>query len=262
VASGRRAVRDREDGLAEVEEEDRVVVDLGRDPRIEELPFPDADPRQGDDCLRGSQHARQLMQGVDGHVVHRPTARAAEVPRRVDRRSSGFVTSLGLVLVVFAESAAAERPGELPDRAALDQLARASQLRPEHLAGRGDEAEVALLRESDQLVGLSNRRRHRLVDVDVLAGLQRRAAVLVVETDGRGHRDGVDIRLGEHLVDAREHAWDAVARGGHFGAVEDRVAQRLDPDAIPDIVLGEVRQDAAERQRAYADHPQSQRTLH
>ena len=95
---------------SEVEEEDRVVVRLRRDARVEKLALADAEARQRDDCLRGADDARELVQGVDGHVVHRAAARPAEVPGRVDRASARCRPSLGLVLVVFAEGEPAQCP--------------------------------------------------------------------------------------------------------------------------------------------------------
>ena len=126
--------------------------------------------------------------------------------------------------MVRTECAAAEHPRELADLAALDQLARASHVRPKDLAGGSHDAQVALLCKRDQIVGLSYRRRHRLVRMDVLAGIQRRTAMLVVEPDRRRDSDGVDLRLVEHLVDERERTRDAVASGSRLRPLDHRIA--------------------------------------
>ena len=91
-------------------------------------PYPESAVNDG---LCRPEHARQLVQRVDGHVVHRTAARLAEVPGGVDRGSARRVPSFRLVLVVLAEGAAAHGPRELADRAGLDQLARPRQLRAE-----------------------------------------------------------------------------------------------------------------------------------
>src|SRR5207248_6117706 len=102
-------------------------------------------------------------------VVQRAAAGLAEVPRRVDRLAAGRVETLGLVLLmVDLEGAAADGPGKLADRPALDQLTCALQLRSQDLARRRDQAEPVRRRQFDQLVSLRDRRAHRLVDVPVL----------------------------------------------------------------------------------------------
>ncbi len=98
--------------------------------------------------------------------------------------------------------------------------------------------------------------------MDVLAGVQGRTAVLEVESDGRRHRDGIDLRLREHLFDAGERPGDAVTRRRRFRPLEDGIAQRPDPDAVLDVVLGQMGQDAAQRHRTDADHADPQRLVH
>src|SRR6266542_4247702 len=71
------------------------------------------------------------------------------------------------------------------------------------------------------------------------------AADLVMEADRRGDGDRVQVRLGEHLADARERVRDAVALRGRLGSLEHGIAQRLNPDPVLEVVLGQVRQDAA-----------------
>ena len=89
----RGAVDDGEPTAAEVEEEHRVVVGLGHDRPPVELPLGDEDAGEGGDAASRAEDARQLMQRVDGDVVHRPAARLAEVPRRVDRDAARGATS-------------------------------------------------------------------------------------------------------------------------------------------------------------------------
>src|SRR5439155_19718702 len=76
--------------------------------------------------------------------------------------------------------------------------------------------------ELDQLRRRGGRRHHRLVDVDVLARLECLLALLVVEADGRGDRDRVN--LGEQVVVRLERVWDAEPLGHARGAPGRRVA--------------------------------------
>ena len=82
---------------------DGVVVGLGRRsfaPR--NVPLGHANARQRRDASRRAEDARQLMQRVDGHVVHGAAAGLTEVPRRVDRDATGRGGPLGLVILVVA----------------------------------------------------------------------------------------------------------------------------------------------------------------
>ena len=188
------------------------------------------------------------MQRVHRHVVERPAAGLAEVPTRVDRVGA---RALRLVLVVAAEGGAADRPREGAELTGLDAPADLLVVWAQHLAGRGDDAEVTRPCELDQLRRLGGRRRHRLVDVDVLARLERLLTLLVVEADGRGDRDRVD--LAEQVVVRLERVWDAEPLGHARGAPGRRVADGRHAHAVVYVRQREVRQDPALRQRPAAD---------
>jgi hypothetical protein len=144
-------VHDREEVVAEVEQHDRVVVRVGGHDLSREVALTDAHARECRDTARRPEDAGQGMQGVDGHVVERPASRLAEVPARIDRRPPVRSGALGLVLVVAAEGGAADRPAQRSERAVVDQPANLPVVRPEHLAGRGDDPQVALARQLDEL---------------------------------------------------------------------------------------------------------------
>src|SRR5690348_10401244 len=111
------------------------------------------------------------MECIRRDVVHRAAPRLVEVPAGVDGHAAGRVEPLGLVrLVVALEGTAADRPGDVPDRTLANQLPGAADLRSEDLAWRRDEPQGTGARKLDQRVRLFHCRRHRLVDVDVLAG--------------------------------------------------------------------------------------------
>ena len=211
------------------------------------------------DPLGRPEHAREAVQRVGRHVVERPAARLLEVPGGVDRAGRARHALGLLLLVVTAERATADRPADLADRALRDQLAGACDLRAQHLAGRGDDPQALLLGERDQRIGLGDRRRHRLVEVHVLAGLEREPAVLGVQADRRGQRHGVDLVVSEQLGERRVRLRHVVVAGCRLRALEHRIAERLDDHGLAHVVLGQVRQQRPQHQRADADDAEPQR---
>src|SRR5439155_24156776 len=103
----------------------------------------------------------------------------------------------------------ADGPGRMPDRTGSDERPRRRELRTEDLARGGDDPDVASLRSFDHAVGLVDGRRHRLVDMDVLARLDRFERVLGVEPDRGDDRDQVDVIALQEVVDVRDGGGDA-----------------------------------------------------
>ena len=124
---------------------------LGPDRSPEEGSLRDADAGQGRDPARRAEHARQLVQGIHGHVVHRAAPGLAEIPRRVDGTAGG-AGPFRLLLVIPLEGCTADRPDDPPDRTIGDELPRSLDLRAKHLAGRSDDTEPAGRGERDELV--------------------------------------------------------------------------------------------------------------
>ena len=159
----------------------------------------------------------------------------------------------GLSLVVGTKCSAAGGPHERAECAGRDQLLDAHIVWPDHLARRRDDAQVALRGERYQLARLRFGRRHRLVEVDVLAGQERLLALFVVEADRRRDGDGVDIAALQQLLERGEVLGDREALGGGFGASGRGVADGGHADAIAHVFLTEMRHDAADRDTARAD---------
>ena len=92
----------------------------------------------------------------------------------------------------------------------------------------------------------------------VRAGLQREPCLGVVQTDRRCDGNGVHVALGEQRLDVRERLRDAEALGHGIGAPWHRVAHGRHLHAVLHVVLREVRQQPAQRDRAGADDAQAQ----
>ena len=105
-----------------------------------------------------------------------------------------------------AERALRQQPADLDD---VRQEARPHRLHQKQPARPGG---------FDQLDGLAGVHRERLLDEDMLAGLQRQQAVFVVERVGSGDVDRVDIGILDERFVARVAALDAVPIGELIGA--------------------------------------------
>jgi hypothetical protein len=89
------------------------------------------------------------VERVNGHVVERTTAGLAKVPGGVDVLEDIVAMAYGLRLVIGAEGCTASGPDECAKRAGRDQLLDARVVRPDHLARRGDDTQVALRGQLD-----------------------------------------------------------------------------------------------------------------
>ena len=137
-------------------------------------------PEMAVTLLRRTKHRRQSMQGVDRHVVERTAARLAEVPRGVDvgraSRPVGVLPRRGGRCRMRPRRP--PRPGSPISPSAIALLYRL-HLRPQHFSRGGDDPQILLLGQFDQLGRFGSGRGHRLVEVDVLAGFERRLALFV-----------------------------------------------------------------------------------
>ena len=114
----------------------------------------------------------------------------------------------------------------------------------------------------DQLGRLGDRRRHRLVEVDVLARRERLLALLVVQADRRGDRHRVDLALLEQVLEREEGVLPAELLDRGLGSTLDRVADRPDLDPILDVLLRQMGHDAADRDAPGPDHTHSHDVRH
>ncbi len=96
--------------VAEVEQHDRVVVDLRHDLGAQEGPARHDRARHGGDAARRPQHAGELVQRVHRDVVHRPAAGLAEVPAGIGGHAAGHRRPLRfLVALVVGARASTHR---------------------------------------------------------------------------------------------------------------------------------------------------------
>ena len=129
--------------------------------------------------------------------------------------------------------------------AALDQLLQLHDRGVVEQEVSREEDEAALLGERDELVRLRGGERRRLLDEDVLAGLERLARELVV----RRHRGGDDDGLkGVVLEQILEPARRAGARVSGSELVEQVSGEVAEPGQLGEVVevAGEVRAPVAE----------------
>ncbi len=107
----------------------------------------------------------------------------------VDAERPQSVLVLAELAEVLAVPVEVEHVAELPG---LDQLLELRHRRVIEQQVSREEDEAALLRERDKLVGLRGRERRRLLDEDVLTGLERPAGELVMRRHRRGDDDGLE----------------------------------------------------------------------
>ena len=147
----------------------------------------------------GAEDAGQGVQAVDGHVVQRPPAGLAPVPRGVDVAEDVRPAPHAFMFVVVLEGRPGRRPGKLAQGAVFDHLADALVGRADHLPRRGDQLDVRFGRRVDELRGLIRGRRHGLVEVDVLAGLDGGEALLEVQANRGAQGNSVDVRVSQQV---------------------------------------------------------------
>jgi hypothetical protein len=240
----------REAGAAEVEQEHRVVVDLERDGFLAPAPLRDADARHRGHPLGGAEDAGQGVEDVDGHVAQ-GAAVGSVVPRGVDRGQDVLAPPGRLVVVPAA--GVAPGPVDVAEGAPVDQPLHGAVGGVQHLAGRGDKGQAALPGRLDHLPRVGIGRRHRLLDVDVLAGPQGVHRVGVVEPDRGDDQDQLDVVAGDQVGGVVEVVGDAVLGGRFAGALADHVADGDEFDPLLGVGQRQLRQDADQRQAAAAD---------
>ena len=113
------------------------------------------------------------------------------------------------------------------------------------------------------MICLCDSRRHGLVDMDMLAGFQRFAAVVKMQADRTDDRHGVDIISRQHRVKRRIGRRDTEFSGGLFRPLVHRIANGRDLDPVSDISLRHMWKHAAQAECSDTNHTQSyQRTVH
>src|SRR5579859_4488554 len=98
--------------------------------------------------------------------------------------------------------------------------------------------------------------------MNVLAGFERLTALLIMKTDGRGDRHGVDITLRQQVGVLDKWAIDVEFGGGRFGSPGHGIADGGEPHAVLEVVLAQVGKNAPNRDTAGADDADSNRTCH
>ncbi len=164
--------------------------------------------------------------------------------------------------MVGAESSAGRGPGQAAQVAVPDHLPDAAVVRAQHLAGGGDQLHSLLLRAGDQVVRLGHSCGHGLIEVAMLVGVDGGASLLVVEADGSGDGQRVELPLSQQVLVAVERLGDAEAFGGGASAAGDGVADGGDAEAVLHVRHRAVRQDTAQRNAAGAQDGEAERFWH
>ena len=107
----------------------------------------------------------------------------------------------------------------------------------------------------DQKVAIAHRERERLLDEDVLAGIDRREHDLRMQVTGRGHADHVDRRIREQVAVIAAPAADSEMVSGGAQRLGARVRQG---DRLGLVDAGERRQVEVSARAAAADQADCQ----
>jgi hypothetical protein len=135
-------------------------------------------------------------------------------------------------------------------------------VRVEHHPRRGDQADALFRCPADQVVGLSGGDGHRLIEMDVLAGLDGSQALHVVQADGRANRHRVHAGIGQQFLVGGVISDHAVFVGGRLGAARHRVAHRRQPHPVLHVGQAEVHQRPPDADGPRADHADSNWFFH
>ena len=112
----------------------------------------------------------------------------------------------------------------------------------------GEEDEIPLLRERNELVGFRAAERGRLLDEDVLPGREGAAGELVVRRNRGRDDDGLDGRVLEHVVEAVGHSGIRISRAVAITEIRGEVAE---PREVGEVV--EVRRGSGPSSRGPRD---------
>ena len=115
------------------------------------------------------------------------------------------IEALGVDVADFANVAGVDDLGNLQDGLGIDEGV------PYH------QRKAALVGQFDQFLAFRGRGSHRLFDQHMLAGEQGGFGEGKVEADGRGHHDGIDLRILEQLVGVI-HRFHSGVEGQHVTA--------------------------------------------
>ena len=180
------------------------------------------------------------MKTIDRHVVERPAAGPAVVPGRIDVREHVLALPYPLSLVVGAKRGAGRGPGQAPEIAIADHLADAPVVRAQHLAGRGDQLHAVSLCAGDQVIRLLDLGAHGLIEMDVLAGINSRLPLLVVQADRRGEAHGIAVAVPQQVVIAFEGLRHPEPVGSRAGASGNRITDGRHAQAVLHVRHGAV----------------------
>ena len=122
-----------------------------------------------------------------------------------------------------------------PKCAVLDQLADALVAARSIWPGEATSLTPCRGGRVDEMRRLGGGDRHGLVEVDVLAGLDRLQPLLVVQADGRAEGDGLDGVIGQQFFQGLVGVGDAVLLGGRLGAARDGVTDGGESDPVLDV---------------------------
>ena len=226
-------------GVAEVEQEVGVVVRSDLDQLAVDDALGDGGAGHGHHALGRADDAGEGGDVVDAEVEHGAAARLVEPLPPVGTGPA-------------VEAAGGE------DRADIALVDAA----PDRLVGRAeddvrgaDQVAGAALGQADQLRGFRQGHRHRLLDQDVLARLQRGAGDLAVLLHRGEDEHQLDRRVVQDLAVVGGEVVDRVALAGVVPARRVGVADDLDVDALARHVHVLHLRDVLLRHAAGADHP-------
>ncbi len=152
---------------------------------------------------------------------------------------------LFLIQVVGAEGGSAGCPDRSADLTLGDCSFDGLHLRAQDLTRRRDDPQVLRLRQLDQFRGFGGRGGHCLVEMDVLAGFQRRLALLVVEADRRRDGDRRYVAIFQQVLERGGGVGQPELVGGCLGATLDRIADGLQRHPVLHVGQAEVGEDSA-----------------
>ncbi len=234
---GRHTVGHGKDVVAEIDEDEGVVVGIAGHHLAAKLAEGEPDTGHGRDALRRTKDAGETVQGIDGHVVERATAGFAVVPRGVDGGERVGAGAVLFVFVVAPEGGATDGPAEIADGAVGDEVFDGLVVRAVHFTRRCDQLEACRSSTIDEVGGLGGSRGHGFVEMDVFASSNGVTPLLVVHADGGGEGDEVDVCMGQEVVVVGEVLWEAEFGGGGLRPAGSGVADGDQLDEGGDVGL-------------------------
>ncbi len=144
---------------------------------------------------------------------------------------------------------------DLAEFPGLDQIADHHDRRAVQEGVAGHQHDAGPIREVDQIEALGGGRGQRLLDEDVLAGLQCGRGQVVMRGHGRGDHHGVDAVIGDHLREVLRRADGGIAPFDRLERLGSQIADR-DQLCVRDLV------EVADEIRAPVAEPDDGKTSH